>query len=79
MGSVFYIAGILVAVLFFVLAGLLWLSKNKERITQDFYEWCCYQAACNRGTINPSRDAHDRIALNYAIKHNKEQPWIVYD
>lgn len=79
MGSAFYIAGILVAILFFVLAGLLWLSRNKERIIQHLTEWCCYMDACERGWINPSKDENDRIALEYAIKHNKEQTWIVYD
>ena len=78
MGSLFYIIGSLLAILFFVLAAIYWYSENKERIRQHLYEWCCYLAACNRGWINPSKEEIDRIALEYAIKHNKPQTWITY-
>lgn len=79
MGSTFYIAGILVAILFFVNAAVLWFIKHKKELEDRILGWVCYSVACDRGYIRPGRDENDRIALDYAIKYKKKHSWIVID
>ena len=79
MGSAFYIAGILVAILFFVIAAVLWFSKHKKELEDRIVGWLRYSLACDRGYIRPGMDENDRIALDYAIKYKKKQVWIVID
>ena len=79
MGITFYGIGIFIAILFFALAGKLWISRNKEQLANFFLEWSSYHVACNRGWIDPNKDKYDKIALEYAIKHNKKQAWTIKD
>ena len=75
MGFLFYFICVILALLFFGLAFRHWCSRNKDKIFEHF----CYIAACNRGWINPAKDEYDKIALDYAIKHNKKVTWTVYN
>lgn len=79
MGSAFYIAGILVSILFFVIAAVLWFIRHKKELEDRMIGWLCYQNACNKGYLNPGKYEHDKVALDYAIKYNKKHSWIVVD
>jgi len=75
MGFLFYFICISLALLFFGLAFYDWCSRNTDKVI----EWACYIVAKNRGWINPSEYEIDRKALDYAIKHNKNTTWVVYN
>ena len=79
MGSTFYILGFLLALLFFTLGARRWFLKNKDAIEKHLLEWVCYQNASARGYIRPGEYEADRLALDYAIKHNKRTTWQVFN
>jgi hypothetical protein len=78
MGTIYFI-GIMLILLFIGLGWLCYYNKHKTEIQDFLLGWLCYQHAKDRGYIRPGEYEADRIALEFALKHNKKTTWTTFN